>query len=55
MKPFLHRKLFILLGLIVICFSTHAEVNSEIKQLQLEWAQIKYTLDRKEHETAWHN
>ena len=36
----------------VLCFSAQAEINDEIKQLQLEWAQIKYTLDRKEHEAA---
>ncbi len=35
-----------------LCFSVYAEVNDEIKQLQHEWAQIKYTLDKKEHEAA---
>jgi tetratricopeptide (TPR) repeat protein len=35
-----------------LCFSVHAEINDEIKELQQEWARIKYTLDKKDHEAA---
>lgn len=38
--------------LIFPCVSAYAEVNAEIKQLQQEWARIKYTLDKELHEDA---
>ena len=52
MRTLLHGKFFITLLLMFFAVSAHAEINDEIKQLQLEWAKIKYTLDIKEHETA---
>ena len=52
MKSFLHHHYLILSGLMFLCLPAQAEVNDEIKQLQREWAQIKYTLDKKEHEAA---
>lgn len=52
MESFLHRNILIFLGLIFLYLPAQAEMNDEIKQLQQEWAQIKYTLDKKEHEVA---
>lgn len=52
MKSFFKKGLLIFLGLIFLCFPIQAEINDDIKQLQLRWAKIKYTLDRKEHEAA---
>ncbi|MFT5426199.1 MAG: tetratricopeptide (TPR) repeat protein [Gammaproteobacteria bacterium] len=52
MKALLHHKCLIILFLLISCLPAQAEVNGEIKQLQQEWAQIKYTLDKKEHEVA---
>ena len=52
MKSFLHHKYLIIIGLLFLYLPAQAEVNGEIKQLQKEWAQIKYTLDKKEHEVA---
>jgi len=52
MKLSSHGKFFILSGLLFLCFSGYAEVNDEIKQLRHKWAQIKYALDKKEHEAA---
>lgn len=48
----LHGKFIIISVLLFLCFSVHGEINDDIKQLQQEWARIKYTLDRKEHESA---
>ncbi len=55
MKIFSHLPLFALSGLIIICFTVHAEVNTEIQQVQKEWARIKYTVDKKQHENALKN
>jgi tetratricopeptide (TPR) repeat protein len=45
--------LFIILSCLFLhSVPVHAEINQEIEQLQLEWAQIKYILDKKDHETA---
>lgn len=52
MKSLLHHNYLIILGLLFLYLPAQAEVNDEIKQLQQEWAQIKYTLDKKEHEVA---
>ena len=52
MIPFLQHNILTLAGLMFLCFPVHAEINDEITQLQRQWAQIKYTLDRKEHEAA---
>ena len=52
METVSHCKVLLLSGLVVLCFSVHAEVNDEIKQLQHEWARIKYTLDKNEQEAA---
>ena len=52
MKSLLHHNNLILLVLIFSCLPAQAEVNDEITQLQRRWAQIKYTLDREEHEAA---
>ena len=54
MKSFLHATIFRLsaLMLMFLCISVHAEINDEIELLQQQWAQIKYTLDRKQHEDA---
>jgi tetratricopeptide (TPR) repeat protein len=55
MRTLLHANFFISLLFIFSAFSAHAEINDEIKQLQQEWAKIKYTLDKKEHEKALEN
>lgn len=35
----------------LVCYvSAQAEINTEIEALQKEWARIKYTVDKKEHE-----
>lgn len=52
MSTLLHTKFFLALILMFLGFSAHAEINDEIRQLQLEWAKIKYTLDKKKHEPA---
>ena len=52
MNALLHGKFFIALILMFLGLSAHAEINDEIKQLQQEWAKIKYTLDKKKHEPA---
>ena len=41
-----------LLALMLLYHPAQAEVNDEISQIQRQWAQIKYTLDKKEHEAA---
>mgnify|MGYP006074827067 FL=1 len=55
MKLFLHIPLFALCGLVIISFSVQAEINMEIQQVQKEWARIKYTIDKKQHESALKN
>lgn len=55
MKIFSSIPLFVLYGLILICFSVQAEVNTEIEHIQKEWAQIKYKTDKKQHENALKN
>ena len=55
MKLFLHIPLFALCGLVIISFSVQAEINMEIQQVQKEWARIKYTIDKKKHESALKN
>ena len=52
MKSFFNNNLLIFLGLIFLYLPAHAEINDEIMKLQRQWAQIKYTLDKKEHEAA---
>ncbi len=52
MKSFLQHNILTLSGLLFLCFPAQAEINDEIAQLQRQWAQIKYTLDKKEHEAA---
>ena len=52
MKLLSRCKYFMLSGLMFLCFSGHAQVNDEIKKIRHEWAQIKYTLDKKDHEAA---
>lgn len=52
MKSFLYGKFFVALILMFSGLSAHAEINDQIRQLQQEWAKIKYTLDKKEHESA---
>ncbi len=52
MKIISKLPLFAFSGLMILCFTVQAEVNSDIKQLQKEWAQIKYTLDKKQHEES---
>ena len=52
MKSFLPNYILTLSGLMFLCFPAQAEINDEITQLQRQWAQIKYTLDKKEHEAA---
>ena len=55
MKIFSHLPLFILSGLMLLCISVHAEVNTEIKGVQKEWARIKYTVEKNQHESALKN
>jgi len=52
MKSLLHLRLLISSGLMLFCFTVQAEVNADIQELQKEWAQIKYTIDKKQHEAA---
>lgn len=52
MKLITRYSFFICSGIMFFCFSVNAEINDEIKQLQQEWAEIKYTMDKKEHEVA---
>lgn len=52
MKSSLYGKFFVALILMFSSLSAHAEINDQIRQLQQEWAKIKYTLDKKEHESA---
>ena len=52
MKIFSHLPLFFLSGLMLLCVSVQAEVNTEIEEVQKEWARIKYTLGKKQHEAA---
>jgi len=52
MKLYSHLPLFVISGLMLLSFSVHAEVNTEIKEVQKEWARIKYTLGKKQHEDA---
>ena len=55
MKLFSHIPLFALCGLVIISFSVQAEITMEIQQVQKEWARIKYTIDKKQHESALKN
>ncbi len=55
MRLFSHLPLFILSCLMLVCITVHAEVNTEIKEIQKEWARIKYTVDKKQHENALKN
>lgn len=55
MKLFSHLPLFALSGLMFITFSVQSEINMEIQQVQKEWARIKYTLDKKQHESFLEN
>jgi len=52
MKTLMQQNILTLLGLMFLCLPAKAEINDEITQLQRQWAQIKYTLDKKEHEAA---
>lgn len=52
MKSFIQGTLFTLCALLLLCISAQAEVNEDVKTLQKEWAQIKYSLDKKQHEGA---
>lgn len=52
MKYFIQATLLTLSAVLILCVPVHAEVNEDVKQLQQEWARIKYTLDKKEHEDA---
>ena len=55
MKLFSHLPLFALSGLMIISSSVQSEINMEIQQVQKEWARIKYTLDKKQHESSLEN
>jgi tetratricopeptide (TPR) repeat protein len=55
MRLFSHLPLFVLSGLMLLCISVQAEVNAEIKEVQKEWARIKYTIDKKQHENSLKN
>jgi len=55
MRIFSNLSLSTLCGLMLLCFSVQAEVNTEIKQIQKEWAQIKYQTDKKQHENSLKN
>lgn len=55
MRIFSQLPLFALSGLMIISFSVQAEINTEIQQVQKEWARIKYTIDKKQHENALKN
>ncbi|MFT5395097.1 MAG: tetratricopeptide (TPR) repeat protein [Gammaproteobacteria bacterium] len=55
MRIFSHLPLFALSGLMIISFSVQAEINTEIQQVQKEWARIKYTIEKKQHESALKN
>jgi tetratricopeptide (TPR) repeat protein len=52
MKSFIQATLLTLSAALILCAQVHAEVNEDVKQLQQEWARIKYTLDKKQHENA---
>ncbi len=52
MKLFSSHRFLLLTVLTLFGFAAQAEVNAEIKQLQREWAQIKYELDKPNQEAA---
>ncbi len=52
MKSYLRTTFVTFIGLLLLSVSAHAEINTAITQLQLEWSQIKYNTDKKEQEAA---
>ncbi len=55
MKYSLHTTIITFAGLILFSVSVNAEINIAIIQLQKEWSQIKYNIERKEQEVALEN
>lgn len=55
MKYSLHTTIITFAGLLLFSVSVNAEINIAITQLQKEWSQIKYNIERKEQEVALEN